>query len=291
MWFGGGWWGDKSGYELQFIASTDRGLILEPVMKAKRDLTDKSTEDDKEIGLIGERLKELRNQRNISQVDLAKLLGVGQTALSHAETRSDMKLSTLLGYLRALGGQLEVTAFFEDLGRKRLFSNRPPRQKADEGQLTLPGFPPRGSPSGRDVVLSVKPRYADKILDGTKTVELRRRFSDAIPSGANAWIYSTTPTKAMTGRATIADVQKMPLRQMWAKHRLSVAINKHEFEAYFSGLESGYAIVLQSPRPLHTPIALVDLRSFCDFEPPQSYLYAPPQLSQLIDGDWTKALN
>lgn len=251
---------------------------------------DNAAEDD--VELLGERLKELRNLRKVSQVDLAKLLRVGQTALSHAETRNDMKLSTLLEYVRALGGRLEVAAFFEDLGRRELLSERAHKAvKVDESQLTLPGFLPPVSSVARDVVLSIKPRYAEKILDGTKTVELRRRFSGTVPSGARAWIYSTTPTKAMTGSATITDVQRLRLPEIWKKHKGAAALNKEEFEAYFEGVEYGYAILLSSPRMFEKPISLLNLRLLCDFEPPQSYQYAPPQLRSLVHGEWAEAPN
>lgn len=235
---------------------------------------------------LGERLKELRNLRGLSQVELAETLGIGQTALSHAEARNDMKLSTLQSYLKALGGELEVHAHFPDLGTRTLLHRAKSPESAE--QLNLPGIPV-SAPRGRDIVLSVKPRFADKILDGSKTVELRRRFSSAVPAGARAWIYSTTPIKAMTGAATISGVKQLPLNDLWKRYKSAVAVSKAEFNGYFDGTEEGYAILLSAPHALANPVSLNDLRSFCEFEPPQSYQYAPSQLSHFINGDWAKA--
>ena len=53
----------------------------------------------------------------------------------------------------------------------------------------------------RDVVLSLEPVYSEKILNGSKTVKLRRRFSVSAPNGALAYIYSTSPVKAISRTA------------------------------------------------------------------------------------------
>ena len=207
------------------------------------------------------------------------------------ETRSDLRLSTLADYVAALGGRLEVSAIFDDLGRKVLLSDRD-REETKTAQLELPGLPaPEPTQAGRDVVFSIKPKYAELILSGSKTVELRRRFSSAVPVGAVAWIYSTTPTRAMTGSARIASVERLGLSELWREYRSAAAIDKDDFDAYFSGVDFGYAIHLSSPRPFKRPISLADLRDLCDFEPPQSYQYASAQLTTLIDGGRAEAIN
>jgi predicted transcriptional regulator len=275
-------------YELQLICLYKVQADSEHCMKSKRANQPAS---ESRFDLLGERLKELRNLRRISQVDLARRLTIGQTALSHAETRSDMKLSTLAGYIEALGGRLELSAHFDDLGAQDLLSERAielPIPPAD--QLALPGFEAVPS-TGRDVVLSIRPQFAEKILAGTKTVELRRRFSGAVPPGAMACIYSTTPTRALTGTATISAVEKMSIPALWKEYKGAAAIPRPEFDSYFQGVDVGYAILLTSPRSFQRPIPLSELRSACDFEPPQSYFYATPQLSKLVHGEWAKAPN
>ena len=57
-------------------------------------------------------LQELRERMHISQVAVADKLKVRQPTISKIERREDMKLSTLRRYVRALGGELQVTARF-----------------------------------------------------------------------------------------------------------------------------------------------------------------------------------
>jgi DNA-binding Xre family transcriptional regulator len=59
-------------------------------------------------------LADLRQSRNVTQVDLAAELGISQGNVSRMETRSEIYLSTLRHYIEALGGRLEITAVFGD---------------------------------------------------------------------------------------------------------------------------------------------------------------------------------
>lgn len=59
-------------------------------------------------------LEELRKARDVSQVKLASTLAVGQPAVAKLEKRADIHLSSLRGYVEALGGTLEITARFPD---------------------------------------------------------------------------------------------------------------------------------------------------------------------------------
>jgi transcriptional regulator with XRE-family HTH domain len=60
------------------------------------------------------RLNELRNALDISQEELAELLNKKQAAISRLERRSDMHISTLRAFVKALGGKLEIIASFPD---------------------------------------------------------------------------------------------------------------------------------------------------------------------------------
>jgi transcriptional regulator with XRE-family HTH domain len=59
-------------------------------------------------------LAELREARRRSQAELARKLGVQQSAVSRIERRADMCLSTLTGMVEAMGGTLEIIATFPD---------------------------------------------------------------------------------------------------------------------------------------------------------------------------------
>ena len=57
-------------------------------------------------------LQQLREDRDITQEDIARILRVSQASVSKMERRSDMRVSTLGRLIRALGGELEIRARF-----------------------------------------------------------------------------------------------------------------------------------------------------------------------------------
>lgn len=59
-------------------------------------------------------LHELRKAQQMSQDTLAKALNINQAAVSKMERRTDMYISTLRNYIRAMGGELEIVATFPD---------------------------------------------------------------------------------------------------------------------------------------------------------------------------------
>ena len=59
-------------------------------------------------------LRELRKARKLTQVRIAKALGITQDSVSRLEQRSDYLLSTLRKAVKAMGGNLWLVAEFPD---------------------------------------------------------------------------------------------------------------------------------------------------------------------------------
>jgi transcriptional regulator with XRE-family HTH domain len=59
-------------------------------------------------------LQELRQARALSQQELAEVLGLNQATISKLERRTDMYLSSLRRFVKAMGGELEISARFPD---------------------------------------------------------------------------------------------------------------------------------------------------------------------------------
>ena len=59
-------------------------------------------------------LQELRQARNLTQVRMAKVLGIGQDGVSKLEKRADLMISTLRKAVEAMGGTLSLVAEFPD---------------------------------------------------------------------------------------------------------------------------------------------------------------------------------
>lgn len=134
----------------------------------------------------------------------------------------------------------------------------------------------------RMIVLSLKPRYADAILSGVKTVELRR-IEPKISDPTRALIYASTPVKALLGTCIVESVTTDRLAVLWKAYGSRTGLAHAEFRDYFEGLEMGSALALSGARRFGRPIALADLRASRRMErPPQSYSYVDTAIGEQL---------
>ena len=125
----------------------------------------------------------------------------------------------------------------------------------------------------RMIVLSLKPRFAEAILAGTKTVELRRT-TPKIEVPTRALLYATTPVRALLGTCIITSVTSAKLAALWREYGSRSELSYKEFKSYFEGVEVGTALTLAHERPLTRMVPLQDLRAKPrGFRPPQSFAY------------------
>lgn len=59
-------------------------------------------------------LRDLRKRRNLTQAEIAPLLGIKQENVSRLERRNNIHLSTLKDYIYAVGGKLHLIVEFPD---------------------------------------------------------------------------------------------------------------------------------------------------------------------------------
>lgn len=59
-------------------------------------------------------LAEIRQALSLTQSTLAETMNVGQAEISKIENRTDIFISTLRRFIRAMGGELEINAVFPD---------------------------------------------------------------------------------------------------------------------------------------------------------------------------------
>lgn len=119
-----------------------------------------------------------------------------------------------------------------------------------------------------DAIISIHPDYADAILAGRKTIELRRRVPKLM-IGSRLWIYATRPTGAVVGVVVVQDVAKAHPTTIWEQHREAAGVDQESFRAYFAGTHEAVAIVLTAAKRIR-PITIEQLRSIRDrFHPPQ----------------------
>lgn len=125
----------------------------------------------------------------------------------------------------------------------------------------------------RMVVLSLKPRFAEAILVGIKTVELRRT-EPKIVVPTRALLYAAFPVRALLGTCIITSVRSADLAALWRENGSDAALSYEEFRRYFEGLDVGNALTLTEPRRFSRVVSLQDMRAKPrSVRPPQSFAY------------------
>lgn len=86
----------------------DKIAVLDPDRRQKV--------EDRTRELVAEEMtiRELRKARRLTQVNVARKLGISQDGVSRIEQRSDLLLSTLRKTVEAMGGNLSLVAKFPD---------------------------------------------------------------------------------------------------------------------------------------------------------------------------------
>jgi DNA-binding transcriptional regulator YiaG len=99
-------------------------------MKARLSPEDRALAEQQAAELIAEErtLRDLRKAMGLTQEHMAQVLKIGQENVSRIEKRSDLLISTLRGFVEAMGGRLNLVAEFPDRPPVRL------RTLADVGE-------------------------------------------------------------------------------------------------------------------------------------------------------------
>lgn len=129
----------------------------------------------------------------------------------------------------------------------------------------------------RCLVLSIRPKYVDRILAGTKTIELRRTAPDLEP-GTKVFIYASTPVKALVGIAVLGEIVRYSPSRLWAKHGAQAGVTPGEYQDYFDGADAAYGLQLREITPASESVQLNEMRKI-GMEPPQSWRYVSQDLA------------
>jgi predicted transcriptional regulator len=120
------------------------------------------------------------------------------------------------------------------------------------------------------LLLSIKPRYADSIFNGSKTVELRR-VRPQIGAGGLVMVYVSSPRCSLEGAFEVAEVTAAAPAMLWRLVGKNAGVTREEFDDYFIGRDIGYGISIRRAWKL-SPVSLARLRA-SKLRPPQSYYY------------------
>ena len=123
------------------------------------------------------------------------------------------------------------------------------------------------------LLISVNPKYVNKIIQRLKTIELRR-LRPNISNGDKIVIYSSSPEKSIKAIAIVNKVISASPDDLWIMFNERLGINHEEFLEYFEDKAIGYAIELENVTAFPFPVDLATLKSnWPSFHPPQCYKY------------------
>lgn len=125
----------------------------------------------------------------------------------------------------------------------------------------------------QDIVLSIRPEHAQKILDGRKSVEIRKSFSTARAPGSCV-LYASSPVQAVLGQVDIVRATKLKVHEAWSRFGTRLGCTRRELAAYADDTADVYALELANPVRFHNAVTLAAIRSWAqapDLRPPQSH--------------------
>jgi predicted transcriptional regulator/predicted GNAT family acetyltransferase len=130
-----------------------------------------------------------------------------------------------------------------------------------------------GSQMSGGVLFSVRPEFGNSIMNGTKTIEVRRRFSKAW-KGARAVFYANEPAAALLGQADIVAVHQGSPEKIWKRYSSHIRCPREYFYDYVRGCDEVFAVELGNPSPLMEPVYNSVLARYTSrpLHPPQSYV-------------------
>ena len=124
------------------------------------------------------------------------------------------------------------------------------------------------------LLLSIRPEYANKIFDRTKTVELRRIRPRLLNKGDRVVVYVSSPQQAVVGSFKVDNIVEKPVTELWEEVEKLAGISHEDFYDYYQGVKLGVGIFLKDIHRFSQPVELHRLRNkLPNLKPPQSFRY------------------
>ena len=118
------------------------------------------------------------------------------------------------------------------------------------------------------LLLSIKPEYVEKILQGEKKFEYRKRLAKEDVS--YIYVYSTAPSMKVVASVHIEGHLSDSPTALWEKTKAAAGISRAKFRDYFRGCKTAYAYKLGKVEVFESPKNLSD---FGVAVAPQSFVY------------------
>ena len=120
-------------------------------------------------------------------------------------------------------------------------------------------------------LLAVHPKYANRLMDGSKTVEFRKvKFREKI---GFVVVYASTPIRRIVGYFSVSEIVKGSPRELWSSYKDAAGITEDDFWAYYKDSENAVAILVKDATKLEEPLTLDSVKP--NNVAPQSFEYLP----------------
>lgn len=119
------------------------------------------------------------------------------------------------------------------------------------------------------VILSIKPKYVERILSGEKKYEFRKViFKQDVDE---VIIYASAPVKKFVASFKVNEIIKDEPQTLWKRCNGDSGLDKHEFFDYFKDQKKGFAIRIESLNKFIHPFEPKEI--IHNFVAPQSFQY------------------
>lgn len=127
-----------------------------------------------------------------------------------------------------------------------------------------------------DVLMSIRPKWVEKIRSGEKTVELRKTWSKLFTDG-RVYIYETAPTKKIVGWMKLDSLVRAEPQELWEAVGKRSCVDKKDFDEYYNGKHIGYGLCIKEFHPI-TPLPIGIVAKV----PPQSWINLTEEHSKAL---------
>lgn len=121
-----------------------------------------------------------------------------------------------------------------------------------------------------EVILSLKKQYIDSIIDGTKTIEIRRKAIHKLNRGSVIFFAQSGSGGMIVGDAMCAGITMATKEFAWEHYKDDMQLSEYDFNEYTKGREVIFLIKLIMPQRYDKPLSC---KHFGLKRIPQSFCY------------------
>ena len=127
-----------------------------------------------------------------------------------------------------------------------------------------------------DILLSIKPNWADLILEGKKTVELRKQWTKA-NDVERIYLYASAPLQKIVGWIELQQAVCEDVADLKRDSEEGSCVSSEDFDAYFKDKEKGWGLFISRAQKMN-PLSIKAV----DERPPQNWMGLSKEQSEVL---------